>query len=184
MLSFSVCYIYFILFFLSCFFVFLFFFVDDFLFVFLPSDAFDSQFGAVILRLTEGLDVSHIQGQGIYDFYIFDGKSALIEMDCSVFVHICVCMYVCVACFFEIFFLFFLSLDELLSSQERAGGMKDVIVSVETSKDSDADSSKPSSKATSLQNSPAIQKGQMVPLSHLNTCWSSLFTDQMVLITS
>lgn len=38
--------------------------------------------------------------------------------------------------------------------------MKDVIVSVETSKDSDADSSKPSSKATSLQNSPAIQKGQ------------------------
>lgn len=32
---------------------------------FLPSDAFDSQFGAVILRLTEGLDVSHIQGQGI-----------------------------------------------------------------------------------------------------------------------
>lgn len=52
------------------------------------------------------------------------------------------------------------SSDELLSSQERAGGMKDVIVSVETSKDSDADSSKPSSKATSLQNSPAIQKGQ------------------------
>lgn len=52
-------------------------------------------------------------------------------------------------------------LDELLSSQERGGGMKDVIVSVETSKDSDADSSKPSSKATSLQNSPAIQKGQM-----------------------
>ncbi|XP_075885506.1 solute carrier family 12 member 2 isoform X1 [Nelusetta ayraudi] len=74
-------------------------------------DAFDSQYGAVILRLTEGLDVSHIQGQ-----------------------------------------------DELLSSQERAGGMKDVIVSVETSKDSDADSSKLSSKATSLQNSPAIQK--------------------------
>lgn len=28
------------------------------------SDAFDFQFGAVILRLKEGLDVSHIQGQG------------------------------------------------------------------------------------------------------------------------
>lgn len=31
---------------------------------FLWSDAFDFQFGAVILRLKEGLDVSHIQGQG------------------------------------------------------------------------------------------------------------------------
>ncbi|XP_028274252.1 solute carrier family 12 member 2 isoform X1 [Parambassis ranga] len=74
-------------------------------------DAFDFQFGAVILRLKEGLDVSHIQGQ-----------------------------------------------DELLSSQEKSSGMKDVIVSIDTSKDSDADSSRPSSKATSLQNSPAIQK--------------------------
>uniref|UniRef100_I3JZF5 Solute carrier family 12 member 2 n=1 Tax=Oreochromis niloticus TaxID=8128 RepID=I3JZF5_ORENI len=74
-------------------------------------DAFDFQFGAVILRLKEGLDVSHIQGQ-----------------------------------------------DESLSSQEKPSGMKDVIVSIDTSKDSDADSSKPSSKATSLQNSPAVQK--------------------------
>ncbi|XP_070780805.1 solute carrier family 12 member 2 isoform X1 [Enoplosus armatus] len=74
-------------------------------------DAFDFQFGSVILRLKEGLDVSHIQGQ-----------------------------------------------DDLLSSQEKSSGMKDVIVSIDTSKDSDADSSKPSSKATSLQNSPAIQK--------------------------
>ncbi|KAG7498520.1 solute carrier family 12 member 2 isoform X1 [Solea senegalensis] len=74
-------------------------------------DAFDFQFGSVILRLQEGLDVSHIQGQ-----------------------------------------------DELLSSQEKSSGMKDVIVSIDTSKDSDADSSKQSSKATSLQNSPAIQK--------------------------
>ncbi|XP_042365015.1 solute carrier family 12 member 2 [Plectropomus leopardus] len=74
-------------------------------------DAFDFQYGAVILRLKEGLDVSHIQGQ-----------------------------------------------DELLSSQEKSSGTKDVIVSIDTSKDSDADSSKPSSKATSLQNSPAIQK--------------------------
>ncbi|TKS84008.1 Solute carrier family 12 member 2 [Collichthys lucidus] len=74
-------------------------------------DSFDFQFGAVILRLKEGLDVSHIQGQ-----------------------------------------------DDLLSSQERSSGMKDVIVSIDPSKDSDADSSKPSSKATSLQNSPAVQK--------------------------
>ncbi|KAM9820993.1 solute carrier family 12 member 2 [Neosynchiropus ocellatus] len=74
-------------------------------------DAFDFQFGAVVLRLKEGLDVSHIQGQ-----------------------------------------------DDLLSSQEKSSGMKDVIVSIDTSKDSDADSSKPSSKATSVQNSPAVQK--------------------------
>ncbi|XP_020505058.1 solute carrier family 12 member 2 isoform X2 [Labrus bergylta] len=84
-------------------------------------DAFDSQFGAVILRLKEGLDVSHIQGQ-----------------------------------------------DELLSSQEKSSGMKDVIVSIDTSKDSDADSSKPSSKATSLQNSPAIQKDKKSPTIPLN----------------
>lgn len=38
----------------------------DILFCLIPlSDAFDSQFGAVILRLKEGLDVSHIQGQGM-----------------------------------------------------------------------------------------------------------------------
>ncbi|KAF1377122.1 hypothetical protein PFLUV_G00197280 [Perca fluviatilis] len=74
-------------------------------------DSFDFQFGAVILRLKEGLDVSHIQGQ-----------------------------------------------DDLLSSQEKSSGMKDVIVSIDTSKDSDADSSKLSSKATSLQNSPAVHK--------------------------
>ncbi|CAJ1070990.1 solute carrier family 12 member 2 [Xyrichtys novacula] len=84
-------------------------------------DAFDFQFGAVILRLKEGLDVSHIQGQ-----------------------------------------------DELLSSQEKSSGMKDVIVSIDTSKDSDADSSKPSSKATSLQNSPAIQKDKKSPTVPLN----------------
>lgn len=74
-------------------------------------DAFDFQYGAVILRLKEGLDVSHIQGQ-----------------------------------------------DDLLSSQEKSSGAKDVVVSIDTSKDSDNDSSKPSSKTTSLQNSPAVQK--------------------------
>ncbi|XP_019127706.1 solute carrier family 12 member 2 isoform X2 [Larimichthys crocea] len=84
-------------------------------------DSFDFQFGAVILRLKEGLDVSHIQGQ-----------------------------------------------DDLLSSQEKSSGMKDVIVSIDTSKDSDADSSKPSSKATSLQNSPAVQKDKKSPTVPLN----------------
>nr|XP_023701051.1 solute carrier family 12 member 2 isoform X1 [Paramormyrops kingsleyae] len=73
-------------------------------------DAFDFQYGAVVIRLKEGLDVSHIQGQ-----------------------------------------------DELLSSQEKTSGMKDIVVSIDMSRDSDADS-KPSSKATSAQNSPAIQK--------------------------
>ncbi|XP_077592888.1 solute carrier family 12 member 2 isoform X1 [Stigmatopora nigra] len=76
-------------------------------------DAFDFQYGAVILRLQEGLDISHIHGQ-----------------------------------------------DDLLSSQEKPSGMKDVIVSIDTSKDSDGDSSKLSSKATSLQNSPAVQKDE------------------------
>ncbi|KAJ8287269.1 hypothetical protein GJAV_G00049610 [Gymnothorax javanicus] len=77
----------------------------------LIHDVFDFQYGAVIIRLKEGLDISHIQGQ-----------------------------------------------DELLSSQEKSSGMKDVIVSIDMSKDSDGDSSKPSSKATTAQNSPAIQK--------------------------
>ncbi|KAM4527903.1 solute carrier family 12 member 2 isoform 2-T2 [Odontesthes bonariensis] len=84
-------------------------------------DSFDFQFGAVILRLKEGLDVSHIQGQ-----------------------------------------------DEMLSSQDKSSGTKDVIVSIDTSKDSDGDSSKPSSKATSLQNSPAIQKDKKSPTVPLN----------------
>ncbi|KAA0703594.1 Solute carrier family 12 member 2 [Triplophysa tibetana] len=69
-------------------------------------DAFDCQYGVVILRLREGLDISHIQGQ--------DDTSAI----------------------------------------------KDVVVSVDTSKDSDGDSSKPSSKTTSVQNSPAVQKDE------------------------
>ncbi|XP_051541155.1 solute carrier family 12 member 2-like isoform X3 [Myxocyprinus asiaticus] len=69
-------------------------------------DAFDFQYGVVILRLREGLDISHIQGQ------------------------------------------------------DDSSGMKDVVVSVDMSKDSDGDSSKPSSKATSVQNSPAVQKDE------------------------
>ncbi|XP_037548647.1 solute carrier family 12 member 2 [Nematolebias whitei] len=94
-------------------------------------DAFDFQYGAVVLRLQEGLDVSLIQGQ-----------------------------------------------DELLSSQEKSSGTKDVIVSIDTSKDSDADSSKPSSKATSLQNSPAVHKDQKSPTLPLNV------TDQRLLEAS
>ncbi|XP_061836715.1 solute carrier family 12 member 2 isoform X2 [Nerophis lumbriciformis] len=86
-------------------------------------DAFDFQYGAVILRLKEGLDVSHIHGQ-----------------------------------------------DDLLSSQEKSSGLKDVIVSIDTSKDSDGDSSKPSSKATSLQNSPATQKDKKSMTVPLNVC--------------
>uniref|UniRef100_W5MPE5 Solute carrier family 12 member 2 n=1 Tax=Lepisosteus oculatus TaxID=7918 RepID=W5MPE5_LEPOC len=76
-------------------------------------DAFDFQYGAVILRLKEGLDVSHIHGQ-----------------------------------------------DELLSSQEKSGGIKDIVLNLESGKDSDADSSKPSSKAPSTHNSPAVQKDE------------------------
>lgn len=34
------------------------------------SDAFDCQYGVVILRLREGLDISHIQGQGMLLCYI------------------------------------------------------------------------------------------------------------------
>uniref|UniRef100_A0A8D3BUN7 Solute carrier family 12 member 2 n=1 Tax=Scophthalmus maximus TaxID=52904 RepID=A0A8D3BUN7_SCOMX len=90
-------------------------------------DAFDLQFGAVILRLKEGLDVSHIQGQ-----------------------------------------------DECLSSQEKSSGMKDVIVSIDTSKDSDADSSKQSSKATNDEEDgkattqPLLKKDKRSPTVPLN----------------
>lgn len=43
--------------------------------------------------------------------------------------------------------------------EDDTSAMKDVVVSVDMSKDSDGDSSKPSSKTTSMQNSPAVQKG-------------------------
>ncbi|KAI5629279.1 solute carrier family 12 member 2 isoform 1, partial [Silurus asotus] len=76
-------------------------------------DAFDFQYGVVILRLREGLDISHIQGQ---DF------------------------------------------DHAFVPKDDTSGMKDVVVSIDMSKDSDGDSSKFSSKTTSVQNSPAVQK--------------------------
>ncbi|MGH0176816.1 UNVERIFIED_CONTAM: hypothetical protein FKN15_078043 [Acipenser sinensis] len=76
-------------------------------------DAFDFQYGVVVIRLKEGLDISHIQGQ-----------------------------------------------EELLASQEKSATPKEVVVQVDQGKESDADSSKPSSKATSEHNSPAIQKAK------------------------
>ncbi|CAK7294175.1 Solute carrier family 12 member 2 [Vulpes lagopus] len=60
-------------------------------------DAFDIQYGVVVIRLKEGLDISHLQGQ-----------------------------------------------EELLSSQEKSPGVKDVVLSMEYSKKSDLDTSKPS----------------------------------------
>ncbi|XP_036703090.1 solute carrier family 12 member 2 isoform X1 [Balaenoptera musculus] len=62
-------------------------------------DAFDIQYGVVVIRLKEGLDISHLQGQ-----------------------------------------------EELLSSQEKSPGVKDVVLSVEYSKKPDLDTSKPSSE--------------------------------------
>uniref|UniRef100_A0A0E9U4W2 Uncharacterized protein n=1 Tax=Anguilla anguilla TaxID=7936 RepID=A0A0E9U4W2_ANGAN len=32
----------------------------------IPVTCFDFQYGAVIIRLKEGLDISHIQGQGMF----------------------------------------------------------------------------------------------------------------------
>ncbi|KAM4708087.1 solute carrier family 12 member 2 isoform 1-T2 [Discoglossus pictus] len=58
-------------------------------------DAFDYQYGVVVIRLREGLDISHLQGQ-----------------------------------------------EELLSSQEKSPGTKDVIVNVDYSKKAEAESSK------------------------------------------
>uniref|UniRef100_A0A8C2J5V0 Solute carrier family 12 member 3 n=1 Tax=Cyprinus carpio TaxID=7962 RepID=A0A8C2J5V0_CYPCA len=76
-------------------------------------DAFDLQFGVVLLRLKEGLDVSHIQ-------------------------------------------------DEFQTLQEKAPGMKDLLVSINI-KDFDSDSSKPSSKSTSCQSSPLIFRDETHP---------------------
>lgn len=45
------------------------------------SDAFDFQFGAVVLRLKEGLDVSHIQGQGNQDSVPPFGDEAVLNVE-------------------------------------------------------------------------------------------------------
>ncbi|ELW49207.1 Solute carrier family 12 member 2 [Tupaia chinensis] len=77
------------------------------------SDAFDIQYGVVVIRLKEGLDISHLQGQ-----------------------------------------------EELLSSQEKSPGAKDVVLSMEYSKKSDIDTSKQCEKIVKQKES----KGPIVPL--------------------
>lgn len=67
-------------------------------------DAFDIQFGVVVIRLKEGLDISHLQGQ-----------------------------------------------EELLSSQEKSPGTKDVVVNVDYSKKSDQDTCKSSGEKSITQ---------------------------------
>uniref|UniRef100_A0A8C1PZQ1 Solute carrier family 12 member 2 n=1 Tax=Cyprinus carpio TaxID=7962 RepID=A0A8C1PZQ1_CYPCA len=89
-------------------------------------DAFDLQFGVVLLRLKEGLDVSHIQ-------------------------------------------------DEFQTSQEKAPGMKDLLVSINI-KDFDSDSSKPSSKSTSCQSSPLIFRDTKKPPLQLSPADEKLLT--------
>ncbi|XP_045427076.1 solute carrier family 12 member 2 isoform X2 [Pipistrellus kuhlii] len=86
--------------------------VDMYINVF--HDAFDIQYGVVVIRLKEGLDISHLQGQ-----------------------------------------------EELLSSQEKSPGVKDVVLSMEYSKKSDLDTSKPSSEKTITHKE---SKGPAVPL--------------------
>ncbi|MEE6459730.1 hypothetical protein FKM82_000719 [Ascaphus truei] len=85
----------------------------------LLHDAFDYQYGVVVIRLREGLDISHLQGQ-----------------------------------------------EELLLSQEKSPGNKDVVVNVGYSKKAEAESSKLFSSASSNR-SPVMRKdskGQRVPL--------------------
>ncbi|GAB5566662.1 solute carrier family 12 member 1 isoform X1 [Prionailurus iriomotensis] len=70
-------------------------------------DAFDIQYGVVVIRLKEGLDISHLQAQ-----------------------------------------------EELLSSQEKSPGVKDVVLSMEYSKKSDLDTSKPSDEKSVTHKGP------------------------------
>uniref|UniRef100_A0A8C1UWF0 Solute carrier family 12 member 2 n=1 Tax=Cyprinus carpio TaxID=7962 RepID=A0A8C1UWF0_CYPCA len=101
-------------------------------------DAFDLQFGVVLLRLKEGLDVSHIQG-GVswpkwangWSLFISDFNSASVG----------------------------LSSDEFQTLQEKAPGMKDLLVSINI-KDFDSDSSKPPADEKLLTASQQFQKKQ------------------------
>ncbi|KAM4861321.1 solute carrier family 12 member 2 isoform 1-T1 [Thomomys bottae] len=77
-------------------------------------DAFDIQYGVVVIRLQEGLDISHLQGQ-----------------------------------------------EELLSSQEKSPGTKDVVLNVDYSKKSDLDTSKPSGEKSVTHKE---SKGPVAPL--------------------
>ncbi|CAJ0952102.1 unnamed protein product [Ranitomeya imitator] len=75
----------------------------------LLHDAFDFQYGVVVIRMREGLDISHLQGQ-----------------------------------------------EELLSSQEKSPGTKDIVVNVDYSKKAEAESSKPFSRKDSKGQSVAL----------------------------
>ncbi|XP_043916737.1 solute carrier family 12 member 2 isoform X2 [Protopterus annectens] len=79
--------------------------VDDYINVL--HDAFDFQYGIVVIRLKEGLDISHLQGH-----------------------------------------------EDLLASQEKSPGQKDFVLNVDHGRETDADSSKPSSKSASESNTP------------------------------
>uniref|UniRef100_A0A8C5KZN2 Solute carrier family 12, member 2 n=1 Tax=Jaculus jaculus TaxID=51337 RepID=A0A8C5KZN2_JACJA len=94
-------------------------------------DAFDIQYGVVVIRLKEGLDISHLQGQ-----------------------------------------------EELLSSQEKSPGSKDVVVNVDYSKKSDPDTSKPSGERSvphkdeeedgKTPTQPLLKKESKGPIAPLN----------------
>uniref|UniRef100_A0A8C1Q587 Solute carrier family 12 member 2 n=1 Tax=Cyprinus carpio TaxID=7962 RepID=A0A8C1Q587_CYPCA len=101
-------------------------------------DAFDLQFGVVLLRLKEGLDVSHIQGGVSWPKWA-NGLSLFISDFNSASVG--------------------LSSDEFQTSQEKAPGMKDLLVSINI-KDFDSDSSKPPADEKLLTASQQFQKKQ------------------------
>lgn len=105
------------------------------------SDAFDLQYGVVILRLRDGLDVSHIQGQGAVFFSPPPPPVPVRPQTASCSRLVCPSV----------------PADEIIQSQEKppAGG-KDVLVSVVPTKDSDSCPS----KATSGQSSPLIVRGE------------------------
>lgn len=94
-------------------------------------DAFDIQYGVVVIRLKEGLDISHLQGQ-----------------------------------------------EELLSSQEKSPGTKDVVVNVDYSKKSDQDAFKASGEKPITQKDeeedgktstqPLLKKESKGPVAPLN----------------
>ncbi|XP_035296030.1 solute carrier family 12 member 2 isoform X3 [Cricetulus griseus] len=94
-------------------------------------DAFDIQYGVVVIRLKEGLDISHLQGQ-----------------------------------------------EELLSSQEKSPGTKDVVVNVDYSKKSDQDTCKSSGEKSithkdeeedgKTPTQPLLKKESQGPVAPLN----------------
>uniref|UniRef100_A0A4X2LBI9 Solute carrier family 12 member 2 n=1 Tax=Vombatus ursinus TaxID=29139 RepID=A0A4X2LBI9_VOMUR len=85
--------------------------VDTYINIF--HDAFDIQYGVVVIRLKEGLDISHLQGQ-----------------------------------------------EELLSSQEKSPGSKDVVLNVEYGRKTDADASKPSDEKSPVMHKDEEEDGK------------------------